>query len=222
MNSVEKFINKEQTENSLEEIAERNFQNWNQLLQTGNEEEVAGIYLPKGELFGTVSGKIRQGRNEIAGYFEHFLQSNPVGKILEREVVSIDENTYLDQGVYEFTLQQDNGREKKVQANFTYVWQKDENGDWKILHHHSAAISQENIQLSTQDEIELYDFSKREDFQNGLGVDFGNGYFLKTGFVKQDNQVVRMTYLLKKTEGKEKVVSRQVSYVADNAFDIEL
>ena len=120
MNNQLELRNKDK-ETSLEKIAKQNFQHWNQLLQTGDKQKVAGIYLVKGELFGTVSGKIRQGADEIAEYFEHFLKANPAGEVVKRTVVSLDENTYLDQGVYEFTLQQNDGREKKVQANFTYV-----------------------------------------------------------------------------------------------------
>jgi len=42
-------------------------------------------------------------------------------------------------GMYNFEVGSEDSR-TIVEARFTYIWQKDERGDWKILHHHSSLL----------------------------------------------------------------------------------
>ncbi len=202
------------SEEEMKTIAKENFKKWNEALQTKNPQTVAECYLPQGELFGTVSGKIRQGREAIAGYFEHFLESDPSGKILESNIEVVSEDTYLETGIYKFTLMKD-GEETVIKARFTYVWQKDNDGEWKILHHHSGVENEINEALTENKELKLYKIT--EDVEEGLSEELGDGYSLRTGFAfdSDNDRKIRFTYLLK----NDQVVSQQLSEAPKNNSD---
>ncbi len=210
---MKQTINKSNNQ-EIKEVARKNFEKWNEALQTKDPQKVAECYLPQGELFGTVSGKIRQGREEIAGYFEHFLESDPSGKILESNIEVVSEETYLETGIYQFTLTK-NGEQSVVRARFTYVWQKDDEGEWKILHHHSGVEDETNEALTDDEDLKLYELT--EDVERGLDENLGSDYELKTGFAvdSENDRKIRFTYLLK----DEKVVSQQLSEAPKNNSD---
>jgi uncharacterized protein (TIGR02246 family) len=114
------------------------FDRWNAALATGRPNEVARLYAPTGVLAPTVSNEVRDTPAKIQDYFAKFLQSKPQGKVNYRQIRVLDENTALDTGVYTFSLTTD-GKVSKVQARYTYLYEKI-NGEWKIMNHHSSAM----------------------------------------------------------------------------------
>ena len=119
------------------EIARENFYRWNESLQTGDAKKVALLYSEDNTFHPTMSGDFKSGQKEAEGYFEHFLLKNPSGAIVEEKVQVIDESSYLHSGLYDFEVGPKDNREI-VEARFTYVWQKNKDGQWKIIHHHSS------------------------------------------------------------------------------------
>ncbi len=83
-----------------------------------------------------MSSDFKEGEEGAENYFEHFLEKDPLGIIREEEVQKIVPNTYLHSGMYDFEAGPANKREI-AKARFTYLWEKGEDGKWKILHHHS-------------------------------------------------------------------------------------
>ena len=69
-------------------------------------------------------------------YFEHFLAKDPIGKVVEEEIIEINSESYLHAGMYNFELT-DKDQRSTVQARFSYLWKK-EDKEWKIFHHHSS------------------------------------------------------------------------------------
>jgi uncharacterized protein (TIGR02246 family) len=197
----------EKNEKSVEQIAYENFESWNDTLQTKDAKLVAKKYLETGELFGTVSTKIRQGREEIAKYFEHFLQINPSGKVVERKVVKASDNTYIDSGLYNFTVER-NGKKEVVEAMFTYVWGKTKNNDWKILHHHSAVKNEMNQKMTAQSNINY----EKNNWTNEQII--GQDAVLKTGFVTHNKKTVRIT-LIMGVDGD--IIIQQVSEIPEES-----
>jgi len=114
------------------------FDRWNAALATGKPEEVARLYAPNGVLAPTVSNEVRDTPEKIHAYFTKFLQMKPQGKVNYRQIRVLDDNTALDTGVYTFSLN-DSGKASKVQARYTYLYEKI-NGEWKIMNHHSSAM----------------------------------------------------------------------------------
>ncbi|MFA6790636.1 MAG: SgcJ/EcaC family oxidoreductase, partial [Parcubacteria group bacterium] len=185
--------NSMETEKNIEAIAESNFSTWNDQLLTKESQKVAQVYLPDGELFGTVSSKIRKGREEIREYFDHFLKIDPSGKVIERNIIQFSEDCYLDEGFYDFNVIR-NGKEEVVHARFIYIWKKDDNGDWKILHHHSYAKSEENKKLSDF-RLNLKDI---DNIQWGTNKEVVGGFLLQTGFYeREDGKTIRFSCVSK-------------------------
>jgi uncharacterized protein (TIGR02246 family) len=117
------------------------FDNWNAALQTGDAQKVADLYASDAVLLPTVSNNVRTDRAEIVDYFEHFLQNKPVGTKVESVVNVLDSNTVIDTGVYEFALTDRNTGEKStVQARYTYAYEKQQDGKWLIVNHHSSKM----------------------------------------------------------------------------------
>ena len=110
------------------------FDRWNASLQTGDPKKVVANYASKSILLPTVSNKPRRTAEEKEDYFEHFLQSKPVGTIDSR-MIEIDCNSAIDAGLY--TFKYGDGSVVKARYTFTYKW----NGkQWLISSHHSSAM----------------------------------------------------------------------------------
>lgn len=124
-------------EQNFLEIARENFQMWNEALQTKDAKKVSLLYSEDNTFHPTMSGDFKSGQKDAEDYFEHFLLKNPFGKIVEEKVQSLGENSYLHSGLYNFEIGPAEKREI-VEARFTFVWQKDKDGQWKIIHHHSS------------------------------------------------------------------------------------
>jgi uncharacterized protein (TIGR02246 family) len=117
------------------------FDTWNAALQTGDPQKVADLYASDAVLLPTVSNNVRTDRAEIVDYFEHFLQNKPVGTKVESIVDVLDEDTVIDTGVYEFTLTDDEtGAKSTVKARYTYAYEKQRDGKWLIVNHHSSKM----------------------------------------------------------------------------------
>ena len=76
----------------------------------------------------------------IRGYFVHFLEKSPQGKIDQR-IVHISCNIAYDIGLYTFELDGDQpGTRTKVGARYTFIYAP-EGGKWLIVHHHSSSAA---------------------------------------------------------------------------------
>jgi uncharacterized protein (TIGR02246 family) len=119
------------------------FDQWNAALQTGDPKKVADLYAKDAVLLPTVSNQVRTDRAGIVDYFEHFLQNKPKGTKTESVVNVLDRDTVIDTGVYEFELtDHDTGAKSTVKARYTYAYEKQPNGKWLIVNHHSSKMPQ--------------------------------------------------------------------------------
>ncbi|MEU9625355.1 SgcJ/EcaC family oxidoreductase [Streptomyces luteogriseus] len=119
------------------------FDRWNAALQTGDPKKVADLYAKDAVLLPTVSNQVRTDRAQIVDYFEHFLRNKPVGTKVESVVNVLDRDTVIDTGVYEFSLtDHGTGEKSTVKARYTYAYEKQPNGRWLIVNHHSSKMPQ--------------------------------------------------------------------------------
>ena len=123
---------------TIQEIASRNFNLWNSALQSGNPKEVAGLYITDATFLPMTSGEFKKGQYGAKEYIERFLIKNPRGKTIQEEVQTLGIDCYLHSGMYNFEVGPGDDR-KVVEARFSFVWKKDDQGEWKIVHHHSSA-----------------------------------------------------------------------------------
>ena len=59
-------------------------------------------------------------------------------EIIQEEVQTLGTDCYLHSGMYNFEVGPYDDRQV-VEARFSFVWKKDDQGEWKIVHHHSSA-----------------------------------------------------------------------------------
>jgi len=114
------------------------FELWNSALATGDSRIVADRYIKKPVLLPTVSDKPRTDFDSVKDYFDAFLLKKPQGKILTGDI-HIGDGWASDAGIYEFTM---GATGDKVKARYTYNYVQ-ENGQWKIQHHHSSVMPEE-------------------------------------------------------------------------------
>jgi uncharacterized protein (TIGR02246 family) len=111
---------------------------WNDALATGDSRIVASRYADDAVLLPTVSDTPRTDFDSIKDYFDAFLLKKPQGEIIESYVTIGQDGTWAqDAGIYEFTMGNDGS---KVKARYTYTYVKDQDGEWKIGHHHSSQM----------------------------------------------------------------------------------
>lgn len=120
-------------------LAASNFARWEAAVSSGDPKVVAALYTDNLTLLPTMAKTVMTDYAGAEKYFAFFGSFNPTVKMLEEHVVSISDRAYLHCGVYQFMLDRD-GERKPLDARFTFVWVQDEQGEWKILHHHSSAI----------------------------------------------------------------------------------
>lgn len=93
----------------------------------------------------TLNPELKKGKDGAKEYFHHFLEKNPEGKIIEDMIqeVSFDESgetiSFIHSGLYNFEVGGPDQREV-VAARFTFVYAKNKDGHWEILHHHSSLV----------------------------------------------------------------------------------
>jgi len=121
---------------SKNEISDQ-FVMWNDALQTGNPDNVVACYAADAILLPTVSSKVRHNHDEIRDYFVHFLSKKPNGRITEHNI-RIYDNIAINSGLYTFSLMEDGGH-SDVDARFTFVYRRYEDG-WQIIEHHSSIL----------------------------------------------------------------------------------
>ena len=138
---------------SLSDINEKEvralFELWNSALATGDSRIVASRYTKDPVLLATVSDQPRTDYASVKDYFDAFLQKKPQGKIINGKV-TIGDGWASDAGLYEFTM---GATGDKVKARYTYNYVQ-ENGIWKIQHHHSSVLPEQVLgKPITEDEV---------------------------------------------------------------------
>lgn len=114
------------------------FDSWNNALQTGDAATVAAYYANDAVLLPTISNKIRTDHKGIRDYFGHFLALQPNGRIDEKNI-TINGNIAINAGIYTFTVTK-NGQEEEIKARYSFVYERQNDGEWLIINHHSSAM----------------------------------------------------------------------------------
>ena len=118
--------------------AERLFAEWNKALQE-NPDAVVKTYAKHAVLLPTVENGPLIGRKAIRGYFVHFLESHPIGRIDTRAIIPAGCNLGIVAGLYTFEVNEGTARvDKPARYTFVYVYKQDARR-WLIAHHHSSA-----------------------------------------------------------------------------------
>ena len=115
------------------------FDRWNAALKTGDANRVARLYARDAVLLATLKNEPLDTPAKIRSYFrDDFLPQKPQGKITKSIVTILGPNLAMDVGTYVFRVTDAQGNVTMVPARYTFVYQRDRAGAWKILHHHSS------------------------------------------------------------------------------------
>ncbi|WP_338461138.1 SgcJ/EcaC family oxidoreductase [Synechococcus elongatus IITB7] len=115
------------------------FDRWNQSLATLDPAAVARNYAPNAVLLATVANEPKTSPEAIQAYFVEFLKLRPQGQINQR-TVKLGCNTAFDVGTYTFSLTGADDKSQTVQARYTYIYERQDDGKWLIVHHHSSKM----------------------------------------------------------------------------------
>ncbi len=202
-NDLEQMV----TPDTKKSIVDENFKNWINEVSSGEYFEENGskirtvvkkyVNSEKLSFHPTKWGKFVTTLEDVNRYFdEHFLPSNPTGKIVEEEIKWSGDACYTHHGVYEFTLDSGDvsGERISVLANFSYTWELQDNNEWKIIHHHSSAIpTDEQLKILNEEQVGEKIFKHIVQLND-------SGSSLETGQYKTTSgEIIRYTTLL---EGK--------------------
>ena len=108
-------------------------QKWTNAIKNGDPKEVTSLYHEDGILLGTFSSKERVGHELILEYFEGLLKS-PVEVQIVSEHPHVFESSAVNSGLYNFITDG-----KTINARFSFVYSKNDDG-WKIISHHSSVL----------------------------------------------------------------------------------
>jgi len=114
------------------------FDKWNEALQTCDPDVVTKLYHNDATLLPTLSNKVRTNHAEIKEYFKGFLAKKPVGRIVERVILSTSPDRAVDVGLYVFSLEGGDNGKLEAPARYTFAYEKSPSGEWKIKYHHSS------------------------------------------------------------------------------------
>lgn len=128
------------------------FSLWNSALATGDSRIVASRYTTSPVLLPTGSDTPRTDFDSVKDYFDAFLLKKPQGEILDGNI-SIGDGWASDTGIYEFTMGVSGD---KVKGRYTFLYVQ-ENGLWKIQHHHSSVMPEEIAMGKAITESEVQD-----------------------------------------------------------------
>ena len=95
------------------------------------------LYTDDDAFLPTLSPEYKHGHIGTAEYFEDFLTKNPVG-VIKKDDVRGGNVFIIHSGFYDFEVDNKNGGREIVEARFTFVYQKMDDNQWKIYHHHSS------------------------------------------------------------------------------------
>jgi uncharacterized protein (TIGR02246 family) len=124
-----------------EAVAKALFDEWNKTLQQ-TPDAVVRTYTPDAVLLPTFENGPLIGRTQIRGYFDHFLEQHPVGRIDTRAIIPAGCNMGVVAGLYTFTVNEGTVRvDNPARYTFVYVYESVARR-WLIAHHHSSAQPQ--------------------------------------------------------------------------------
>lgn len=121
-------------------VVNRLLKNWAGALEeswkpTINPKPIVDQYAVRAVLLPTCANGPEIGREQITGYFQHFLEAEPVVEAFEKPSVGGNCKTPFASGLYTFKL--NGGAGERLRARYTFIFQR--TGDaWLITQHHSS------------------------------------------------------------------------------------
>jgi uncharacterized protein (TIGR02246 family) len=114
---------------------------WVEAVTTTDPNTVAKLYAKEAVFWGTVSPFLRTTPKGVKDYFEHFMRLEHLNAIYYEPMVRVYGDIAVNSGYYTFFHEKD-GKMVNIPARYTFVYRKNQNGEWMIIDHHSSAVPQ--------------------------------------------------------------------------------
>ncbi|MDI9349518.1 MAG: SgcJ/EcaC family oxidoreductase [Candidatus Symbiobacter sp.] len=119
---------------------------WAAALNQHDLERVVSLYADRAVLLPTISSELRTDHDRIRAYFEMLFQRMPKLRVVQSILHHFGGNVAVRSGIYVFTLDKD-GKTDNLWARFTFIYHQ-ENGEWKIMTHHSSTLPETPTNLT--------------------------------------------------------------------------
>lgn len=110
---------------------------WSNAYTSNEPEAIVQCYKRDAILLGTVSPIMSVGSEQIRTYFNAVKGTGNKNSITERKTIVLDDKAVVVTGFYVFTRMKD-GQGTPSPSRFTMLVVKDDDGQWRIAHHHSS------------------------------------------------------------------------------------
>lgn len=116
--------------------------NWFKQLKQGNLDQLVSLYSDTRLSFHpTLWNEHIQDRARAREYFVSFLAKHPQVHSFEGAFLGLGEHTFLYSGTMALGLRtQSHDAENQITVRFSFVWTKEDNNQWRILHHHNSVV----------------------------------------------------------------------------------
>lgn len=112
---------------------------WAVAVNSCNADAIAALYALDAVLLGTFEPKVLTTPEGRLDYFVNFkTRKNLHAFIDERHIKTFDQNAGMANGLYTFTFVDGNRKPQTAKARFTFVYERQPEGDWLIAAHHSS------------------------------------------------------------------------------------
>ena len=115
------------------------FNAWNDSLATGDPVKVDAQYAEDAVLLPTLAAGVLDTRPARRAYFTGFLKLKPHGTWVESHTRILSPTAAVIAGLYDFAVTQ-NGKPAIVHARGSFVFERQPDGVWKIVQHHSSKV----------------------------------------------------------------------------------
>jgi len=110
---------------------------WSAAYTSNDPDAIVKYYTPDAILLGTVSPIISTGTDAIRTYFGAVKGTGNKNTIDERRTIVLSDNAVIVTGFYTFIRMKD-GQASPSPSRFTMLLVKNDDGQWRIAHHHSS------------------------------------------------------------------------------------
>ena len=117
------------------------YKNWVSAMETGhgNPTPVVKLYAPHAILLATYSPILMNANNQLNDYFAKLTALKNLHVQLDKIITNVYGDTATNNGLYTFIYTDDNGKEVRSAARFTFVYKKIDS-QWLIITHHSSVV----------------------------------------------------------------------------------
>ncbi len=121
------------------EITHPFLKEWSEALASRNPDRIVALYQPEAVLLATLKDDPVIDQTTRQSYFAGLMQKDGLKVVVDKEMVRSFQDVDVISGVYKFQFT-DKGKPVTVPARYSFVVQKNKEGQWLAIDHHSSQL----------------------------------------------------------------------------------